>query len=104
MNRKARMEKVRRRAAQERRRLKGKSQADVVCEEVMLDAFASKSSPFMQAFREKTQHPPRSDAPKVCIIGNSHIGALALAARERLFTDPSLDIVFWGFPGAAFRK
>jgi hypothetical protein len=39
---------------------------------------------------------------KVAIIGNSHLAALKLAVRDRLFSDEEFEIVFWGVPGHQF--
>jgi hypothetical protein len=82
--------------AGETRRRHPVPEADVVCEEIMLDAFA----PAAQA----TTSAPRADAKRLCIIGNSHIGALRMAIKSEDFVDPGLDVVLWGFPGQSFKE
>lgn len=63
---------------------------DVVCEEEMLDAFAPGGN---------RTPPVASTTTKVCIFGNSHIAALRLATRDRLFSLGGTEFVFWGLPG-----
>lgn len=83
-------------APDEERADDGEAAEDVVCEEEILSAFAPRPGAAAPA--------TRPDARKVCIIGNSHIGAWGRAVREGLFADPGLDLVFWGFPRVAFNR
>jgi hypothetical protein len=41
---------------------------------------------------------------KICIIGNSHIAALKLAIRRRVYADAENTFTFWGTPGDSFNK
>lgn len=43
--------------------------------------------------------------PKICIIGNSHLGALALSETGmKGFAEAGYDVVFWGAAGSLFGK
>lgn len=43
--------------------------------------------------------------PKMCIIGNSHLGALALSETGmKGFTEAGYDVVYWGAAGSLFSK
>lgn len=65
-------------------------------QERMLDGFAPASP--------STKQVVDADAKKICVIGNSHIGAMRKAVKDGLFTDRKLDLVFWGFPGREYFK
>ena len=41
---------------------------------------------------------------KICVIGNSHIAALKLAIKERLFQCKNMEVIFWGLPGRAYYR
>lgn len=43
--------------------------------------------------------------PKICIIGNSHLGALALSETGmKGFAEAGYDVVYWGAAGSLFGK
>ena len=41
---------------------------------------------------------------KICVLGNSHIGALKRADYSSIFGDPVPKLVFWGVPGKRFLE
>lgn len=42
---------------------------------------------------------------KLCIIGNSHLGALAQSdSKMKAFAKAGFDVVFWGVPGKLFPQ
>ena len=45
-----------------------------------------------------------SGSVRACFLGNSHVGALRQALRRGHFTDPNMEIVFWGFPGKSYKE
>ena len=77
------------------RNLKRRLAADLVCEEITLDAFATTDR------QEATTDP---DAARVCIIGNSHAAALQQALRDGHFVDPKMDVVMWAFAGRSYDE
>ena len=76
----------------------GADDEDVICEEIMLDAFAPDSTNAL----DSQEAGPDADAKKICIIGNSHVAALREALKTKAFVDRKMDIVFWGFAGKWF--